>query len=140
MLSGEHPGYQFVSDNVDMKTNVRHQTTANMGQDVHMFQICAYKLRVTGDHLAGQSGENFKDVNFSQFLPSPDDKEKLLENFSYHVARVWLEFLPELHPLGLLLPKTIVHRHIKDLQKKTERVIMYYFTHWVLPVCQNIPA
>ena len=46
-----HPGFYFVGDNVDMRTKVRQMTLINQNKDQHMFQVCAYKNRVSGNHL-----------------------------------------------------------------------------------------
>ncbi|CAC5412530.1 unnamed protein product [Mytilus coruscus] len=46
-----HPGFYFVGDNVDMRTKVRNMTIYNQQKDHHMYQICAYENRISGNHL-----------------------------------------------------------------------------------------
>jgi hypothetical protein len=47
-----HPGYYFVGDNVDLATKVRHITNDYRNQSQHLYQICAYECRVSGNHLS----------------------------------------------------------------------------------------
>ena len=46
-----HPGYYFVGDNVDMITQVLRMIGTNQNQDQHMYQMCAYENRVSGNNL-----------------------------------------------------------------------------------------
>ena len=45
-----HPGYSFTGDNVDMNCTPRQMTLKNRKKDHHMFQIVAFKNRVTSNH------------------------------------------------------------------------------------------
>jgi len=104
-----------------MRTHVRHQTSENMGQDVHMFQICAYQLRVTGNHLANEENRlPIQVFNFSDILPSECDIENLRTNFAILVARVWLKYIEKFKTLAA--PKPVKHQHIAETRVKTKRV------------------
>ena len=68
--SGMHPGFYFAGDNIDMRTKVRHMTMKNQNKDEHMFQICAYKNRISGNHLDNTKPVgDIETVPFRTFLP-----------------------------------------------------------------------
>ena len=48
---GMHPGFYFIGDNVDMRTSVCQITFKNQAKDHHMYQICAYQNRVSGNNI-----------------------------------------------------------------------------------------
>ena len=46
-----HQGYSFTGDNVDMRCTPWQMTLKNRNKDHHMFQIVAFKNRVSSNHL-----------------------------------------------------------------------------------------
>ena len=69
-----HPGYSFTGNNVDMRCNPRQMTLKNRNKDHHMFQIVAFKNRVSSNHLSSdEPKENVNEIPFSTLLQSFDD-------------------------------------------------------------------
>ena len=122
-----HEGFYFVGDNVDMKTNVRHMTIENQNKDQHLFQICAYKNRVSGNSLDNtKPKQDILTVPFSTLLPSLNDQEIFTNEFSFLVARTWATFIPHFRPYQNVLQPYIEHKYMKETTKKSERVSLYY--------------
>lgn len=118
-----HPGFYFVGDNVDMRTNVRQMTLTNQSKDQHMYQMCAYKHRVNGNHLDNlKPKDDIETVPFSLFVPSEDEKSTLLDEFAHIVALQWTELIPLFRPYKTVLPSHIEHCYLKETSQKTERV------------------
>lgn len=75
--SGMHAGYYFISDNVDMVTKVRHMTMHNKYKDQHIFQMCAYKHRVTGNDLHDNAPlQNSETAEFQDLIPGMEEKKR----------------------------------------------------------------
>ena len=118
-----HKGFYFVGDNVDLRTKVRQMTMKNQNKDQHMFQLCAYKNRVSGNNLDNtKPKDNIETVEFYNFVPSVEENEKLADELSFHIASHWVESLPYFGPYKSVLPKYIEHPYIKETKKKSERV------------------
>ena len=118
-----HPGYYFVGDNFDMVTKVRQMTSNSQNKDQHMYQMCAYVNRVSGNHL-----DNTKPLQdpqmapFSQLVPGDDEKEEMITNFSYLVAKKWCQYLTYFTPFDGSLPDYIEHEFIRETTICTKRV------------------
>ena len=120
---GMHPGYYFVGDNVDMRTSVRQMTLKNQSKDQHMYQMCAYQNRVSGNTLDNSHPKgNVKTVPFDTLVPSEMDINDLVEDLSFIVAREWCNFIPFLEPFQTVLPKYIDHPYLRETRQKTKRV------------------
>ena len=118
-----HPGYYFVGDNVDMITKVRQITFTNQNKDQHMYQMCAYEHRVSGNELDNSGPiQDSQLAQFSQLVPGETEKESMLTNFSYLVARKWCQHLTCFVPFSAALPDYINHEFIGDTSKCTNRV------------------
>lgn len=123
LQSTMHKGFYFVGDNVDLRTKVRQMTLKNQHKDHHMFQICAYKNRISDNTLDNtKPKDNIQTVEFHNFVPSPTEKQKLAEELSFHVAVQWTENLSCFGPYRAVLPKYIDHQFIKETKRKSERV------------------
>lgn len=123
LQSAMHNGFYFVGDNVDLRTKVRQMTLKNQHKDHHMFQICAYKNRISGNSLDNtKPKDNIETVEFHNFVLSPTEKQKLAEELSFHVAVQWTENLSCFGPYRAVLPKYIDHQFIKETKRKSERV------------------
>lgn len=118
-----HPGYYFVGDNVDMRTTVRHMTLLNQNKDHHMYQICAYVNRVSGNHLQNITPKaNFETEPFTTVMPSLSDRERLAEEFAFLVAKVWTKYMPHFKVYEPVLLGYIEHAYLKEMRQKTKRV------------------
>ena len=121
-----HPGYYFVGDNVDMVTKVRHMTVSNQHKDQHMFQMCAYLHRVSGNELDNTTPlQDAKTALFSQLVPSAEEKELMLQHFTYLVAKQWCTYLDHFAPYEAVIPPYIDHPHLKETKTRTARVRVY---------------
>lgn len=118
-----HPGYYFVGDNVDMKTKVRHMTTENQNKDQHLYQLCAYENRVSGNHLDNSRPK--ADINtfpLAALLPSDNESDSIVEEFAYIVAWTWTTLIPVFAIFNTVLPRCIEHDHLHEVRKKSVRV------------------
>ncbi|KAK3754519.1 hypothetical protein QZH41_019112, partial [Actinostola sp. cb2023] len=118
-----HPGYSFTGDNVDINCKPRQMTMKNRNKDHHMFQIVAFKNRISSNHLP--SNVHNGDVNtipFTTFLPSPEDQSKLKDELVIIVGHKWAQYIPALSWLKEYLPPNITHEYIDKTHQKTEKV------------------
>ena len=121
--SSMHPGYYFVGDNVDMVTKVRQMTSLNQHKDQHMYQMCAYENRVSGNDLDDSEPiQDSKTALFSQLVPGETEKDEMIVNFSYLVAKKWCQYLTYFAPFSAALPDYIDHKFIRDTTQCTKRV------------------
>lgn len=134
--SSMHNGYYFVGDNVDMRTNVRQMTLKNQNKDQHMFQICAYENRISGNFLENSKPKaDIETVEFRTLVPSDDDKIKLTEELAYIMAIQWTENMPQFQAYKTVLPTHITHKYIKETSMKTKRVSLLYYYVFSISVC-----
>ncbi|XP_053398038.1 uncharacterized protein LOC123565316 [Mercenaria mercenaria] len=125
LRSTMHSGYYFVGDNVDMKTKVRQMTLTNQNKDHHMYQVCAYKNRISGNDLDNTKPiDDIENVKFERFLPDDSDKVKLKDELSLFIAWQWTQSIPVFKPYQAVLPKYINHPYIQQTCKKTEKINM----------------
>ena len=118
-----HPGYYFIGDNVDLRTQVRQMTMKNQAKDHHMYQMCCYLNRVSGNMLDNNSPiHDVTTIPFSALIPGPADNEKLMENFAFLVAHEWCDNITWLRPFKAALPAYIQHQYMKEMEAKTQRV------------------
>ncbi|XP_061182759.1 uncharacterized protein LOC133191089 [Saccostrea echinata] len=118
-----HPGYYFVGDNVDLRTKVRSMTITNQNKDQHMFQICAYENRVSGNHLDNSRPKtNIDTYNFKHLIPSEHEKKCLLSETTFLVAQQWSKFISHFLPYINVLPKYISHEYLKEMKSRTNRI------------------
>lgn len=118
-----HPSYYFIGDNCDMVTKVRRMTSKNQHKDEHMFQMCAYLNRISGnDKDNSKPLQNANEANFSQLIPGEEEKQDLLNQFAMLVARKWTVYIPHFRPYETVIPPYIDHGFMKETKKKTERV------------------
>lgn len=118
-----HEGFYFVGDNVDMKSKVRHMTIENQNKDQHLYQICAYKNRVSGNTLDNTKPKlDIYTVPFSTFLPSLNDQDCLINEFSHLVAQYWATLIPCFRVYQNVIPNYIEHKYMQEMSQKTVRV------------------
>ena len=121
-----HPGFYFVGDNVDLRTQVRQMTLTNQAKDFHMYNMCAYMNRVSGNNLDNTKPKgDISSVLFSEFIPSEELHRKLMEEFAFLVAHEWCARITWLRPFKNALPTYIQHPYMKEMRQKTPRVGIY---------------
>lgn len=118
-----HPGFYFVGDNVDMRTQVRQMTIKNQAKDFHIYNLCAYMNRVSGNHLDNTTPKrDVSSVMHSELIPGELLHQKLIEEFSFLIAQEWCTRIVWLRPFKTALPAYIQHPYMKEMQQKTKRV------------------
>ena len=118
-----HPSYYFIGDNVDLRTQVRQMTIKNQAKDYHMYNMCCYTNRVSGNELDNTvPKDDIHKIPFSAFIPGQEQHDKLLQDFSFLVAHEWCSRIKWLQPYKAVLPKYIEHPHMKEICSKTQRV------------------
>ena len=117
------PGYSFTGDNVDVLITPRHMTQERQRIDHHLYQINAYKHRVSGNQLPNDTPKGCIDkIPFMSLLPNEQDDQHLTKEFSCILGWTWAKYVPALQWFSDYLPKHIDHRYIKELSQKTEKV------------------
>ena len=117
-----HQRYSFTGDNVDMCTP-RQMTLKNRNKDHHMFQIVAFKNRVSSNHLPSDTPKgNVNEIPFSTFLPSSDEQSLLQRDLVVLVGHKWAQYIPSLSWMKDYLPSCISHNHMDQTSQKTEKV------------------
>ena len=118
-----HPGYYFIGDNVDLRTQVRQMTIKNQAKDFHMYNLCAYVNRVDGNHLDNRTPKaDASSVLFSELIPDEALHRKLMEEFAFLIAHEWCTRITWLRPFKAVLPSHIEHQYMKEMRQKTQRV------------------
>ena len=118
-----HPGYSFTSDNVDVQVKVRHMTKANQNKDYHLYNMIAYKNRISANELADDVPSlKIGDIPLTTFLPDTEENRHYMEEFAYLIARVWATHIPALQWFSPHIQSHIAHEHEQEVKKKTERV------------------
>ena len=118
-----HPGYSFTGDNVDMRCTPRQMTLKNRNKDHHMFQIVAFKNRVSSNHLpSDKPKKNINEIPFTTFLPSPDEQSLLKRDLIVLVGHKWAQYIPSLSWMKDYLPSCISHDYMDQTRQKTEKV------------------
>ena len=118
-----HPGFYFIGDNVDLRTQVRQMTINNQAKDFHMYNMCAYMNRVSGNHLDNTKPKaDIHSVLFSELIPGDELHIQLKEQFAFLVANEWCTRIVWLRPFKSALPAYIQHPHMKEMRQKSQRV------------------
>ena len=77
-----HKGSYFVEDNVDIRTKVRHMTVKTQNKDQPMFQLCAYKNRISGNIFDNTNQkDNIDTIEFHNLVANVEEEKKLAEEF-----------------------------------------------------------
>lgn len=125
-----HPGYSFTGDNVDMRILPRQMTLTNKNKDHHMYQMVAFKNRISSNHLPNTSPKNDASQGlFSSFLPNAEDQSTLIEELIILIGHVWGKYISSLAWFTECLPKQIVHAQMENTKKKTEKVGVTYLAY-----------
>ena len=120
-----HPGYYMVGDNADMRTHVRHHRLNYKDKDLHMFQLAAYKNRVSANHLdPSKPIDDIKNIPFSRVLPSEEDVDVMHHKMARHVADAWRKHLA---PFKHCTVPSRHHQHLMETSRRTQRVSDYFF-------------
>ena len=95
-----HPGFYFVGDNVDLRTQVWQMTLKNQAKDFHLYNMCAYMNRVSGNNLDNTKPKGVVScVPVSELIPGEEMHSELMEKFAFLVAQEWRTRILWLRPL-----------------------------------------
>ena len=115
--------FNFVLDNVDLKVLASNMTSHDQNRDFHWCHHNAYMDRVNPTHLADDSPiADLEDVPNSAFLPSFNDQNLLLSDFTVLVGRVLVENFSAFEIFKDVIPLHIKHKYSDAMKNKTETV------------------
>lgn len=115
--------YQIIGDNVDIFVKAKHIGSQHQNKSIHWFNLNVVRERVNGSHLCNsQPLRPIKDVSNTEFLPSADDSDKLLDEFVVLCERVLVGNMPAFRPFKKFLVKHIPHEYSEMMKTKSEEV------------------
>ena len=115
--------FNLVLDNVDLKVLASNMTSDDQNKDFHWCNHNAYLDRVNPTHLADDSPiADLEDVPNSTFLPSFNDQNLLLSDFTVLVGRVLVENFSAFEIFKDVIPLHIKHKYSDEMKNKTETV------------------
>ncbi len=124
--SNKPPTYQIIGDNLDMYVKVKHMSSDRQNKSIHWFAMNAIQDRVSPEcHNWSNTDEKMKpilEVENSEFLPSSEDNDKLLQDFLPLVARVLVDKVPDLKCLEGTIIKHIPHQYSQEMKRKSVQV------------------
>lgn len=106
-----------------MRVLPRQMTIKNKAKDHHMFQIVAFKNRISPNHLPNDYPKrNINQEPFTTFLPNAEEQLQLVEELVVLVGNKWAEYVSALAWYADHIPKHIQHENMEETKKKTEKV------------------
>ena len=114
-----HPSFSFAGDNVDVFLKPRQMMKCNQNNDVHMFQNVAYENRISSNHLSDE--QPVVDMDKISWL-SAQVQTRLAEDLVVLVCQRWAKYIPALSWLVDYVPEHIPHKHMDEVQRKTNKV------------------
>ena len=124
--SSKPPTYQIIGDNLDMYVKVKHMSSDRQNKSIHWFAMNAIQDRVSPEfNNCPNDDETIKpilEVENSEFLPSPEDNNKLLHDFLVLFARVLIDKVPDLKCWEGTIIKHIPHQYSQEMKRKSVQV------------------
>ena len=120
--NGDGDGYYSVGDNLDLRVQCRYQSSSSSVKDEHMYQIAAYKIRVSGKAFKNVEKVHSSSVDYSTLSPDKDTRHGLKCRFAHHVVANWCKFIPSFQKYSNDIPRVITHEHIDETCSKTDRL------------------
>ena len=116
--------FNLVLDNVDLRVLASNMTSDDQKfQDFHCYNHSAYMDRVNPTHLPDDSPTaDLQDVPNSTFLPSFNDQNLLLSDFTVLIGRVLVEHFSAFEIFKDVIPLHIKHKYSDEMKNKTETV------------------
>ena len=122
--AGQSSGFNVVVDNWDMKQEVRNMSSQHQNVDIHWVNHSIVENRVSGNHLPDDKPvKDIKDVQNKDLLPSMADHKALYDNYIIHIQRILVKRIPSLKCFAECVPKHIIHKHSKEMNQKSKKVI-----------------
>ncbi|XP_031559255.1 uncharacterized protein LOC116295548, partial [Actinia tenebrosa] len=115
--SNEPPKYQIIGDNLDMYVKVKHMSSDKQNRSIHWFAMNAIQDRVSSK--CPDNATQIKpilEVENSEFLPSPEDNNKLLQDFIPLAARVLVDKVPDFKCFSGTIIKHIPHQFSQEMK------------------------
>ena len=104
---------RIVGDNLDLEQTARIQNHKTPNKTQHWFQIYAVKDRVT----------------CSDFLPTTEVHTALLNDLTFLLPRIIVQYLPAYECFTNSVTWHINQKHADDMKKKSEVVNMWYISY-----------
>ena len=110
-------------DNVDLRVLASNMTSDDQNKDFHWCNHNAYMDQVNPTHLPDDSPTaDLQDVPNSTFLPSFNDRNLLLSDFTVLIGRVLVEHFRAFEIFKDVIPLHIKHKYSDEMKNKTETV------------------
>ena len=115
--------YKLVGDNIDKTVRPRHETLKHHNQSLHYFQSYAVRDRVDlglfSDELPQADPSTFSP---ELLLPSQEDLDCMLKNFTILVTRVLVKYMPCFQKFTAKIVQHIPHKFSAEMTKKSQVV------------------
>ena len=120
------PKFQFVGDNVDIRTKARHYLISQGNIDRHLFNIIVATNRIKiPEELIGKKRihfDNVEDIPIQWFVPTESDEAFLKNEIKVLVARDLYKYIKELKWIKPFLINHITHEYSHLTSQKSDVV------------------
>lgn len=118
-----YPTFKLVGDNIDKHVKPREMRVDIQAQSLHFFNIYAVRDRVDVSHLPDAPALPDPDaINVEAVLPSPEDHEAILRNFTILAGRVLKKYMQFFTNFAFGLARHIKHQYYEEMSQKSEVV------------------
>ena len=130
--------YKLVGDNIDKFVTLRDMRSNHQTQSLHYFHVYGVRDRVD---LANESDRpalpDPSSIDVEVLLPSPEDDEAMLTNFSMLVTRVLRKHMKFFQKYGKGVDRHIVHKYQKNMSEKSEVVSLNHtiYSNIIITAC-----
>ncbi|PFX13265.1 hypothetical protein AWC38_SpisGene22668 [Stylophora pistillata] len=123
-LANRPKTYQILGDNLDKFVRPKHMSSNNQNKSIHWFAMNAVQDRATmkSTDIKQQQQRPILSVENSEFLPSTEDNNQLLQNFILLVARILVKRVPDFQCLKRTVVKHIPHEFSNEMKRKSVQV------------------
>ena len=124
------PGCKYAVDNFDIRQNVRDMTEEDQNKDYHWVNHNRVVNRVNDSHLSDKAPIcSIHDLDNVTVMPNNIDHIFQREDYIYLVKRIITAEIPSLKKqYGDVVPAHKIHKHSRDMSKKTSKVNDHYYT------------
>lgn len=116
----------IIGDNFDISINPSHMTKDKQRKSLHWFLLIGLQKRLITSEISNNlpSSTPIIAVENMKFLPSLTDCMVLEQNFSFHIMRVLVKYLPCFKKYEAFIPKYIDHPHMQVMSQKSSYAIL----------------
>jgi hypothetical protein len=112
--------YILVGDNIDKTVSARHATMDHQSQSLHYFHCYAAMDRISFSQLDNSRPiSNVRNLPLSAFIPSMEDCDMLLKNYTVLLGREMVKMLPFFEVFADCVPQHITHKFSHEMKCKS---------------------